>query len=162
MLKHISTIFVLIFISILFFYGCDTPGQTENGSGSGDYDYRSDQVEFKLPAASDNAIASYQVDLKDPVTREILGSQEGVPGETLIFDLDRPKVYLRAILTAVDANGAEIDTAEVVLVDVDVANPICQVTVDTAAVVDSDNTKVDVSVECFGVKFADVHVDPDE
>ncbi len=162
MCKHVSTFFVLIFLSVLFLNGCEAPESSQTGCDSGTYDYSSDEIEFTLPPAAGTDIASYRVELQDPVTKEIMGSQTGEPGETLIFTLDRPKVYVRAKLTALDSSGAVLDEADVAVVDVDVMNPICEVTVDTVAVINSDQTKVDVNVECFGVEFADVHVDPND
>lgn len=158
MIKKLSFGVMLVFLAFVFLNGCDSQSQSDTGCGSS-YDYSEDQVEFKLPPASDNGIASYQVDLKAPVTKEVIGSQKGKPGETLIFTLDRPLVYIPATLTAFDAKGSVLDEAQVVVVDVDVMNQVCDVTVDTTSVAGSGGTTVDVNVKCFGKEFADVHVD---
>lgn len=158
MFKKLSIVFLLVFLSFVSLNGCDTQDQAGGGCGSNGYDYSSDEIEFKLPPASNNGIASYQVDLLAPVSKEILASQEGVPGETLIFTLDRPMVYVPAILTAIDASGNVLDEAKVAVVDVDVMVQVCDVTVDTTAGIGTGTT-VDVNVECFGKQFADVHVD---
>ncbi len=167
MSKQILSILIMILCSTVFLYGCgtETTSQTDEtlqtDCNSGTYDGTSDEIEFQLPPPSANAIDSYIVELEDSVTHETLGSQEGFPGETLIFCIDTPKVYVNATLTALDAGGSVLDIVKVAVVDVDVRNPICQVTVDTAVFMDADHTKVDVDVECVGRQFADVDVDVD-
>lgn len=164
MFKHISILSVLLFSFIVFLNGCDieAPEESSTGCDSGTYDYSSDQIEFTLPPSTGTDIAGYLVELQDPITKKTLGSQEGEPGETLIFTLDRPKIYVRAMLTAMDSSGAVLAEAQAAVVDVDVMTPICEVTVDTAVVIDSDQTAVDVNVKCFGIEFADVHVDSND
>lgn len=157
MVKKISYLLLVVFISFISLTGCDSPDQDQRGCDG--QDYSSDEIEFKLPPASDNGIASYQVDLLAPFSQDIIASQTGAPDETLVFELDQPRVYIRAILSALDSNGAVLGETEVGLVDVDVITGICDVTVDVSSVHEGAGTTVDVNVNCFGFDVTDVHVD---
>lgn len=154
MIKKVSFVFLLVFLSFVCLNGCDS--QDQSGCGSAD---TSDEIEFELPPASDNGIASYEVELMAPASKESLGTQTGTPGQTLVFTLDRPMVYVVANVKALSASGAVLGENEVGLVDVDVITGICDVTVDVSSVLDSDGTTVDVNVNCFGIDVTDVNVD---
>lgn len=140
MQKKLIAISFLLLLSVTLLAGCDTADT-------------SDEIEFTLPLSSDGIIASYIVELTAPFTKESLGVQEGLPGETLVFELDSKRVYVNAIVTALDADGNELDTTQAMVVDWEWVSPGCEITAESSFLVDTARTKVTLDVNCYGVAF---------
>lgn len=117
-------------------------------------DLTSDTIEFRLPNTSDEEIAGYTVELVDPMNEDSLGIQEGLPGEILIFELDRIRNYTDAIVTALAADGSVLDSTDAMVVDLDWRSPLCVITADATRIMYSKllpKTKYSIDVKCYAL-----------
>lgn len=148
MLKRIFSTGLFVFLSIMMLAGCESVDYT-------------DTIEFRLPATSDQTIASYEVELVTPVTQESLGVQEGLPGETLIFEFDRELAYVDATVTALASDGTVLDSTDAIVVDLDWKSPGCSINADSSSLRDNNKTKVSIDVDCYGTDFTTGYNDQD-
>lgn len=148
MSKRIFSAIVLGFFTIIMFAGCESVDYT-------------DTIEFRLPATSDQTIASYEVELFTPVTQESLGVQEGLPGETLIFEFDKELVYVDATVTALASDGTVLDSTDAIVVDLDWKSPGCSINADSSNLSSNNKTRVSIDVDCYGTDFNTDYNDQD-
>lgn len=140
MLKHIFPVSVSVFLAIAIFAGCQPADYT-------------DTIEFRLPDTEDETIASYTVELINPATQESFDSQEGLPGETLIFEFDRERVYVNSTVTAFAADGTVLDSTDAMILDLDWMSPGCTIKENYNYLTGANGTKISIEVDCYGTDF---------